>query len=76
MKGASFARRYFFLIGACLLKMQKIDSLNRPKCVSFKEQKLCYFRSKGITVTIFVFPISNNMGFASLETYFKFSNCE
>ena len=39
MKGASFARRYFFLIGASLLKMQKIDSLNRPKSVSFKEQK-------------------------------------
>ena len=27
MKGVSFAQRYFFLIGACLLKMQKIDSL-------------------------------------------------
>ena len=40
MKGAPFARMYFFLIGACLLKMQKIDSLNRPKSVSFKEQKV------------------------------------
>ena len=39
-KGASFTRSYFFLIGPCLLKMRKIDSLNRPKFVSFKEQKL------------------------------------
>ena len=38
MKGASFARRYFFLIGASLLKMEKIDSLNRPKSVLFKEK--------------------------------------
>ena len=30
----------FFLKGLYLLKMQKIDSLSRPKSVSFKEQKL------------------------------------
>ena len=40
MKGASFARRYFFLIGGCSLKMRKIDSLSRPKSVSFKVQKV------------------------------------
>ena len=76
MQGASFARRYFFLIGACLSMMQKIDSLNRPKSVSFKEQKLLDFKSKNIFVIAFVFSIRNNMGLAFLEIHFKFSNCE
>ena len=33
-------KKVFFLIGTGLLNMQKIDSLNRPNSVSFKQQKL------------------------------------
>ena len=36
IKGASFARRY--LIGACLLKMWKIESLKKPKCTPLEQR--------------------------------------